>query len=157
MKVIDYVEYLLNERSKGGEVRIGGEILNEYLNSVSTATPEEAKKVVEYIIKDLLGTGGIGASGYNAEGKITYIPNIGFDVPKEGDKIVCVYIGGRSGSIDIPHYIDRETYENFMTAINETQIFDVFTKTYESGTVSVRFEIPQEKLYSYSVDEPKKL
>lgn len=162
MKVIDFVEYQLTQQAeaqeRGLEVRLGGEILEQSLNSVCTATPEEAKQVVNYFVEDLLKLSSNGVGGRNDNGEIVYIPNICFEVPKEGDKIECAFLSSGANTIALPRYIDRESYDNIMSAISESQIFEISNRAYQSGNGSeVMFKTSLEKLNSYQTEAPKKL
>ncbi len=154
MKIIDYVEFLLkNHIQEGKEDK---SVLDHIANTdtIFSANPEEAKIIVKYFIEDLIrlyNKGEVHEAYLTHSGELALQLGMSFNVSDKYDIVTCMPPSYPTGHcLYMPYMIDKESYNNIMSAIRETNIFNIFRKHDEkTGADIVTFEVFLERLKSY--------
>ena len=154
MKIIDYVEFLLkNHIQEGKEDK---SVLDHIANTdtIFSANPEEAKIIVKYFIEDLIrlyNKGEVHEACLTHSGELALQLGMSFNVSDKYDIVTCMppfYPTGHC--LYMPYNIDKESYNNIISAIRETDLFQIL-KTHDerTGFDIVTFEAPFEKFKNY--------
>ena len=147
MKIIDLVEFLREELLVNGAISVRGDIVNSFTNPVCTATPEEAEKIVEYLIEGLYANTDE-SQKKNSDGDI--LAEISFSHYKDGHIESGHIYGGTFSCFWLPPRIDESSWENIMAAVKATEVFQI--EKFENklfGVVEDRFHTTYAKLSSY--------